>query len=116
MRSLMSSRLAVLSAGAISALGACTRPTVDAPVRRSTRASTAPRGYSPNYWRFGRSPKVSRHWHDPKDPAQAARIEAAKAKRARKDHARAVATSKARFNNQAHSFQSLSLQPFYIAQ
>ena len=78
----MSSRLALLlGAGTLATLRS---PAIEPPANLVKRRRTPPRSYSPNYWRFGGSPKVSRHWHDPKDPVQARRIAAAKAKRARK--------------------------------
>lgn len=115
MRSLLSSRMASLLLGASMLPTLSIQPTEPTP-RLEKRTRRAPRSYSPNYWRFGRSPKVARHWHNPKDPAQAARIEAAKAKRARKDFRRHWEATKAGFNNRAHNRQNLSLQPLYIAQ
>lgn len=66
-------------------------------------------------------PTDARHWHNPADPHQAARIEAAAAKRARKAQRLAEFTGRATFFNYAHAVHciafkpNLSLNPTYVA-
>ena len=66
-------------------------------------------------------PRAARHWHNPADPVQAARIEAAAAKRERKARKLAANTGRATFHNMAHGIHCIavdwkqSLNPTYIA-
>lgn len=59
-------------------------------------------------------PRATRHWHNPADPVQAARIEAAAAKRERKADKLDNWANTCWHNNPAHDGR-LSLYPYYIA-
>lgn len=66
-------------------------------------------------------PRAARHWHNPADPVQAARIEAAAVKRERKARKLAANTGRATFHNRAHGIHCIAvawkqfLNPTYIA-
>lgn len=63
-------------------------------------------------------PRAARHWHNPADPVQAARIEAAAAKRERKARILGENADRAFMNNPAHT-DGLRLparfNPFHVA-
>jgi len=59
-------------------------------------------------------PLTARHWHDATDPHQAARIEAAAAKRARKAEKLTHDATLSAFNNMAHAFTGQRHNSFYI--
>ena len=75
----------------------------------------------PARWKYSTKPTDARHWHNPADPVQAARIEAAAAKRERKARKLAANTGSATFHNHAHGIHCIavgwkqSLNPTYIA-
>lgn len=73
------------------------------------------RASSLNY-RFTQRTTGARHWHNPADPVQAARIEAAAAKRSKRAHKAAVLASRALHHNPAHIRPfAHALNPFYVA-
>ena len=73
------------------------------------------RGHEHRPARIGSSPKAARHWHNPKDPAQAKRIAAAQDKRFRKDRKREDDANSSWHNNTCHAI-SINLDPFWVAQ
>lgn len=72
----------------------------------------------PARWKYNTDPRAARHWHNPADPVQAARIEAAAAKRERKSRALGENADRAFMNNSAHT-DGLRLparfNPFHVA-
>lgn len=84
-------------------------------------------GYRAPFYRNGSTDRTAaaRHWHNPADPVQAARIEAAAAKRERKAEKCASLTGHAWSRNYTHHkafyalenghIAPLNLNPFYIA-
>ena len=69
-------------------------------------------GYAPVTTRTALLRPLSRHYRNPKDPHQAARIRAAKAKRSRKEAYRCWAAAKSYVNNRAFQGGRPSLYPF----
>lgn len=69
---------------------------------RSYSDGARSRGHEYRPARIGSSPKAARHWHEPKDPAQAKRIAAAQLKRERKAEALLKSTLNAYMFNRAH--------------
>ncbi|WP_341706501.1 hypothetical protein [Halopseudomonas sp.] len=69
-------------------------------------------GQSPVTTRAARRRPLSRHYRNPKDPHQAARIKAAKMKRSRKEAYRCWAAAKSYVNNRAFQGGRPSLYPF----
>ena len=61
-------------------------------------------------------PERPRHWHNPSDPIQAARIEAALLKTIRRQARNANQAERSFFRNRAHSVwsQSESVYPFHV--
>ena len=80
------------------------------------------------YTYFSNDPRAARHWHNPADPVQAARIEAAAARREERAEHRIYCAAQSRNNNHAHIVQHREpgsilvryeflarFNPFYIA-
>lgn len=59
-------------------------------------------------------PERPRHWHNPADPIQAARIEAAREKRERKAQAYAARIHRGYVSNKAHHYHDVQLDPFHV--
>lgn len=84
-------------------------------------AQIAPRGRVNPFARPSQPPEAARYWHAGNaDPIQAARIEAAAVKRARKAEKLTALTSRATLFNRAHQPNvwndvRQNLNPFYIA-
>lgn len=59
-------------------------------------------------------PERPRHWHNPADPIQAARIEAARGKRERKAQNYATNIHRGYVRNDAHHYHDVRLDPFHV--
>lgn len=68
----------------------------------------------PARWKYNTDPRAARHWHNPADPVQAARIEAAAAKCERKADNLDNWANTCWHNNPAHDGR-LSLYTFHVA-
>lgn len=79
------------------------------------------------YTYFSNDPRAARHWHNPADPVQADRIEAAAARREERAEKQLKQAARSSIHNEAHKvrhelhdghwtkFPVLRLNPFHVA-
>ncbi|MNJ10746.1 hypothetical protein D3C77_49100 [compost metagenome] len=112
--------------GALGGIGASMLKALAVSTGSFTSVNTGPRGGKRSKVRSylyvpAQQPEAKRHWHDPKDPVQAARIEAAAAKRVERARKLARNTGRATFHNHCHGIHCIasnwqqSLNPTFVA-